>query len=192
MVLLLVHLLTAGQDIKKVNHIEFKFGWKFFASIPTFMTPYAFQSTFFTAFATLKHKTTKNGLTAEVIGKVCAFFVYMISLVIAFELFGQGVESNMLKNISEEKGVFPFILQSIFMIVAVVHIPIIFFIGKECILIVFDQLTRGSYTRDTQKITSKISNQNPQNPDMEDQSHQQNNVKTGENHKNLHEEKESH
>ena len=92
----------------------------------------------------------------------------MSSLIIAFELFGQGVDSNMLKNIAEESGVLPLILQSIFMIVAVMHIPIIFFIGKESILIVFDQLTRGSYTKGTQKITSKVSNKESQNPDLQD------------------------
>mmetsp|Transcript_1233 Transcript_1233/g.1246 ORF Transcript_1233/g.1246 Transcript_1233/m.1246 type:complete len:166 (+) Transcript_1233:888-1385(+) len=48
----------------------------------------------------------------------------------------------MLKNVSEESGVIPIILLFLFMLIAVMHIPIIFFIGKEAVLVIFYELTK--------------------------------------------------
>eukprot|EP00345_Euplotes_harpa_P005442 CAMPEP_0168326990 /NCGR_PEP_ID=MMETSP0213-20121227/5640_1 /TAXON_ID=151035 /ORGANISM="Euplotes harpa, Strain FSP1.4" /LENGTH=164 /DNA_ID=CAMNT_0008329827 /DNA_START=888 /DNA_END=1382 /DNA_ORIENTATION=+ len=48
----------------------------------------------------------------------------------------------MLKNVSEESGVIPIILLFLFMLIEVVHIPIIFFIGKEAVLIIFYEITK--------------------------------------------------
>eukprot|EP00345_Euplotes_harpa_P013255 CAMPEP_0168342102 /NCGR_PEP_ID=MMETSP0213-20121227/15150_1 /TAXON_ID=151035 /ORGANISM="Euplotes harpa, Strain FSP1.4" /LENGTH=162 /DNA_ID=CAMNT_0008348847 /DNA_START=359 /DNA_END=847 /DNA_ORIENTATION=+ len=50
----------------------------------------------------------------------------------------------MLKSVSEENGVIPVILLFLFLVIAVMHIPIIFFIGKEAVLIICYNLTKKS------------------------------------------------
>eukprot|EP00345_Euplotes_harpa_P017465 CAMPEP_0168341822 /NCGR_PEP_ID=MMETSP0213-20121227/14965_1 /TAXON_ID=151035 /ORGANISM="Euplotes harpa, Strain FSP1.4" /LENGTH=162 /DNA_ID=CAMNT_0008348477 /DNA_START=890 /DNA_END=1378 /DNA_ORIENTATION=- len=50
----------------------------------------------------------------------------------------------MLKSVSEENGVIPVILLFLFLVIAIMHIPIIFFIGKEAVLIIFYNLTKKS------------------------------------------------
>jgi hypothetical protein len=37
-------------------------------------------------------------------------------------------------------------LMGMFMMIAAMHIPIVFFIGKECILIIIDEIMRKSAT----------------------------------------------
>jgi hypothetical protein len=61
-------------------------------------------------------------------------------------LYGENVESNLLKNLTGESGALPIILELIFLVIAVVHIPIIFYVGKEAVLIMFDEATRKSYS----------------------------------------------
>jgi amino acid permease len=148
MILFTVHYLMSNPDSEKeVKHSEMNFDLNMIASIPTFLTTYAFQATFFSAFSTLKNQTNKNGICADILGKLVAFIVYILSPVIAFQLYGENVSTNMLKNVAEESGVLPTILQILFLIIAVMHIPLIFYIGKENVLIMFDQLTRGSYSQ---------------------------------------------
>ena len=53
----------------------------------------------------------------------------------------------MLKNVAKDNGVIPVILLFIYMMIAVIHIPIIYFIGKEGVLIFFDEATRRSYSK---------------------------------------------
>lgn len=62
----------------------------------------------------------------------------------------------MLKNIADDSGVIQTIQLFLYLIIAVVHIPIIFFIGKEAVLIVFDEITRKSYSKS--KGTSSVAN----------------------------------
>jgi hypothetical protein len=76
-----------------------------------------------------------------------AFTVYIISTAITLELYGKNAVTNMLKNVSDESGVLPTILQILFLIIAVIRIPIIFYIGKENVPIVLDQLTREKTPR---------------------------------------------
>ena len=66
---------------------------------------------------------------------------------LSFELYGEDVKSNLLLNVSEEHSVLPTILQFLFIAIAVVHIPLIFFAGKEAVLIIFDEITRKSYSQ---------------------------------------------
>ena len=58
----------------------------------------------------------------------------------------------MLIGLLSSGGILPIILLIIFLLIAVMHIPIIFYIGKEAILIMFDELTRRSYSKKTAVI----------------------------------------
>jgi len=76
-----------------------------------------------------------------------AFLVYLVTPLLAFGLYGSNVESNLLINIGEEKDALAIILEIMFLFIAITHIPIIFFIGKEAVLIMFDEATRQSYSK---------------------------------------------
>lgn len=148
LILLFVHFLESDpHPEKEVDHFESQTNWAFFAAIPTFLTANTFQTSLFPAFATLKNKTNLNGSLADGLARIIAFFVYLVSPLLAFAIFGHDVEKNFLKSISMEAGVIPTILQFLFLIIAVMHIPIIFYVGKQAALIVFDEITRGSYSR---------------------------------------------
>jgi amino acid permease len=156
LLLFILHYFVSDPKPKdKVDHKNMFFSMKTIEAIPTFLSTYSFHVTYFSAFSTLKNPTDKNGLCAITASKLIAFSVYMISPAIAFELYGEKVGTNMLKNVSEESGVLPTILQIIFLIIAVLHIPIIFYVGKENILIAFDQMTRGSYNPKIEKIEER-------------------------------------
>lgn len=149
--LLFIHYLISDPDPeKKEDVVDSTLNVKFFAAIPTIITSYSLQPSLFTAFGSLRNKTTKNGLIAGWTAIGICFIVYLITPLLAFGLYGSGVKGNLLINISKEEGALPIILKCIFIIIAVVKIPIIFFIGKEAILIMFDEATRRSYTRPQQ------------------------------------------
>ena len=130
----------------EADHLETSLTWKFFSALPTMVTIYTFQSSFFTAFSALKNKTKRNGQLADGSARIMMFLTYTISPLIAFALYGKNIKSNLLLNIAKDTGVIPIILMFLFMIIAALTIPIVFFIGKEAVLIIFDEITRGSYS----------------------------------------------
>lgn len=130
----------------EADHLDTSLTWRFFSSLPTIITINTFQSSFFTAFAALKNKTKWNGQAADGSGRIVAFLTYTICPLIAFVLYGENIKSNLLLNIAKDKGVIPVILMFLFMIISALTIPIVFFVGKEAVLIMFDETTRGSYS----------------------------------------------
>ena len=128
---------------------------KFFTGLPTLIASYALQGVFFTAFASLKNKTNKNGILSDAFARYIIFVVYITSPLIAYGLYGQNIEKNLLKSITEEAGTIPVILQIIFIFVPAMGIPTIFFVGKEAILIIFDEITRGSYSKQNRLFTQQ-------------------------------------
>ena len=152
--LFFVHFLTSNPSPEPTaNLFDTKISIKFFTGFPTLITSYALQSAFFTAYASLKKKTNKNGLLADIYGRLVVFVVYITSPLIAYGLYGDNIEKNLLKSVTEETGVMPVILEVTFILVPAMGIPTIFFVGKEAILIIFDEITRGSYSKQNKLLT---------------------------------------
>ena len=120
---------------------------KFFVSLPTIIASYSVHPSFFTAFSALKNKTTRNGVTTAIMSISILFGVYILTPLIAFGVYGPKIKSNMLMNIASDHGPLTIILLFLYMAIAIMHIPIIFFVGKEAVLIIFDEATRRSYSR---------------------------------------------
>jgi amino acid permease len=155
--LLTIHFFTSDPAPEPTQDLtETKFDVKFYASLPTVIVAFAYSSSLFTVFGSLKNKTIKNGLKAAYTAIWVGFIVYTVIPLIGFGLYGANIQSNLLKNIAEEAGVFPTIIECIFMVIAIMHIPICFFIGKEAFLIMFDEATRGSYTSQGIKVASDL------------------------------------
>ena len=134
-VLLFIHYLTSNPNPEpKKSLTDATLNLKFFASIPTMIVSFAFHPSLFTAFDSLREKSTLNGLKAGWGAVLIAYITYSITPLLGFGLYGANVHANLLVDISLEEGTIPVILQIIFLVIAVVHIPIIFFIGKEALL----------------------------------------------------------
>ena len=170
--LFLVHYLTSQNNPSSQSHFaKENIGVKTFAFLPTFATSYSIHPSFFTAFLAMKNKTTINGLKTAILAQVIFFWVYISTPLISFGLYGTGVKSNMLKSVASEDGVISVVLLMIFLWIAVIHIPLIFFFGKEWILIVFDEAVRRSYSKNKvtieAKSTTEIKNNDEQPADIE-------------------------
>lgn len=151
--LFFIHFLTADNHTEsKAGLLDTEINVKFFTGFPTIISAYAFQTTFFTPFASLKNKTNKNGQLADLYSRVLVFIIYNTVWLLAYGLYGGDVEKDLLKNVSEEDGVLPIILESIFLLVSMMAIPIIFFLGKEAVLIIFDEITRKSYSKQNKEL----------------------------------------
>jgi len=134
-----------------------KINVKFFSGIPTFIASYAFQISFFTAFANMKYQKTRNGQLADLFGRLVIFSVYTSIPFIAYSIYGDNMKTNLLKTVVSDKSAFAYVLQSIFLLVSIMAIPPNFFIGKEAVLIIFDEITRRSYSQhNTRMLRRKI------------------------------------
>lgn len=153
MFLLFLHYLTSDPSPdQKEDLLNTTFDLKFLASYPTIPSIYSLNPSFFTVFGSLRNKSKKNGLITGTIAAISLFLIYITVPLLAFGLYGHDVKKNLLVNISKESGVLPTILQFLFLAIAIVHIPVVFFIGKEAVLIIFDEITRRSYSRPPRKV----------------------------------------
>jgi len=160
--LLFIHYLVSDPNpVAKIDLKETTLNIQFIAAFPTLISSYSINPAFFTAFASLKNKTNTNGILAGTLTLIIIFCVYVSSPLLAYALYGAAIKPNLLKNVSLEHDILPTILQFIFMIVAILHIPIIFFIGKEAVLIIFDEATRRSYSRPKNKVEPNVAPPKP-------------------------------
>lgn len=140
----------------RVDILDTKFDVKFFAVLPTLFASYGFQGSYFTAYASLKNKTNKRGILADFYGRILLYVILNATIFIAFGLYGDKIEKNLLKTLSFEDGILPAFLEAIFLLVPALAIPIIFFMGKEAALVIFDEITRKSYSKQNKAQTDKL------------------------------------
>lgn len=70
------------------------------------------------------------------IGLSTAGIIYTISIFISVYAFGSNIHSDILANVGENNGWETYILGALFAIVGSLHIPLIFFVAKEALLII--------------------------------------------------------
>ena len=135
-----------GEDISDYNMSKIHFDMKLLANIPTLILSYGFQSAFFPAYNSLKHKNDKNGMKATIGSFTICFVVYVSIIVVSLFTYGEHIEENILINVGKSSDAFSVILQIIFLIISAMHIPMVYFIGKENVLIIVDEFVRRSYS----------------------------------------------
>lgn len=128
------------------------------ANIPTILLSYAFQSAFFPAFESLSNKTDKKGLLASGLSMGFCFVIYMSISIISVLAFGTEIKSDVLLNLGVYSDFLTIILMIMFMIIAAMHIPIVFFVGKDSLLIIIDELVRRSTSESKCRLQSNIDN----------------------------------
>ena len=125
---------------------------EFWASFPTILTSYANNTSYYVAFNALKDKTLKNGLKTGIISLLVMFWTYQASSLLSYGLYEGSIKSNMLVGLLSMEGPLPIILLILFLFISIMHIPLIFYIGKESILIIFDEATRRSYSKNQEVL----------------------------------------
>lgn len=145
LILLFVHFMTSDPQVEEhVDLLDFTPNVATFAFLPAMMSWFGFVPAFFQAHGSLKKPTIANGMKAAIEVTLFCFFIYNVVAIIAFRLYGHDIKSNMLLNIGDESGALPIILKVLFLIIAFMHIPIIFFVAKESVLIVFFNMIKKS------------------------------------------------
>ncbi len=110
---------------------------------------YAFQSSFYPAYNSLRVKNHRNGIYMTTVSIVFVFFVYVSIALVTIFAFGDEIDDNILANISDNEGDasndwMDYILMVMFIIITAMHIPIGFFVGKESVIIIIDEIMRGT------------------------------------------------
>lgn len=123
-----------------------KFDLETLANVPTIFLAYGFQSAFFPAYTSLKDKTDANGIKTTVGSFTFCIIVYVATSIVALLKFGTDLKGNILENVSDLDGAIPIIISIIFLLIAMMHIPIVLFVGKEAVLIIIDEIMRKSYS----------------------------------------------
>lgn len=112
MILFFVHYLVSDSKAEdNVDLLYTNLNLEFFSLIPTMLSTYTFQTSFFSAFVALKNKTNVNGHIADTGARIGNFFVFVTMPLLSYGLYGNSVQSNLLGNIAEEKNVLAIILQ---------------------------------------------------------------------------------
>lgn len=135
-----------GEDISDYNMSEINFDIKLLANIPTLMLSYGFQSAFFPAYNSLKVKNDRNAMKAVLGSFTICFTIYMSIILVSLFTYGNTIDENILTNVGKSSDTFSIILQIIFLVIATMHIPIVYFVGKENVLIIVDELVRRTYS----------------------------------------------
>jgi amino acid permease len=135
-----------GEDTSDYNMSKIHWNIDLLANIPTLILSYSFQSAFFPAYNSLKQKNDRNGMKATFGAFTICFVIYVSIIVVSMLTYGDKIEENILTNVGESSDVLSILLQIIFLIISAMHIPMVYFIGKENVLIIFDEIARKSYS----------------------------------------------
>lgn len=168
-------VLVAVEGTSNFNFAEIskpKFNLEMLANVPTVFLAYGFQSAFFPAYQSLKDKTDAKGMKATVASFSFCVVVYIAASLVALLKFGTKLKGNVLENVSDLTGPLSIIIDLVFLLIAMMHIPIVLFVGKEALLIIIDEAMRGSYSTkpraiidDAYNLRDSIAPRN--NPDAE-------------------------
>lgn len=85
-------------------------------------------------------------------GLLYASTVYMAVGLFAVMLFGKNIQGDILLNFGESKNEFKFILLSLYLCLAAMHIPVIFFVGKESLLEMYAELAKGAVSSEMDSL----------------------------------------
>ena len=130
------YFIAEPNPSNKIDYEETTISTKIISVIPTIIASWSLATIFFASFGSLKHQSTKSGLTSSAIGLILMGIIFISSPILAFGMYGKSIKSNLLLNIANENGVIPVVLLIIFLFVAIVHVPIISFNDKEALMII--------------------------------------------------------
>jgi amino acid permease len=132
--ILSVSVLLDEDGIGNINFQKFsepKFNLNLLGTIPIVLFAYQFQSSFYPIYSSLENKTPANGMKSIIYALIFCSTVYIIMSVVAVLKYGEDLEGDVLTNIGDTPGTLPIIIDIIFLIIMVMHIPLIFSLQKN-------------------------------------------------------------
>jgi amino acid permease len=104
--------------------------------VMTILVSVAFQTVFFPVLNNLKDNSKSHMMKTSASALSTAALIYTGVALISIYAFGHGVQSDILKNVVNNDGWETIVLGVLFAIVGSLHIPLIFFVAKEAMLII--------------------------------------------------------
>ena len=141
------YAISNPSDNPKTDMTETRASLRFWASIPTILASYAIHNSYYAGFNALKEKTCKNGLKVGTISLLIMFFTYQATSLLSYGLYGGNIKPNMLIGLLSFEGILPVMLLIIFLFIVVMYIPTLFFIGKDAVFMMYDELTKKSISK---------------------------------------------
>lgn len=135
-----------GEGIGKHQIATMNWDLKFLSSTPTFLLSFGSQMSFLPIVNTSKKKSTRNGLRVAIYTFSTCFLIYFSIAIVSIFLYSTDLYENILDNIQNHFDVLSIMVLLMFLITSAIHIPFVFFIGKDNMLVMFDELMRGTYS----------------------------------------------
>jgi len=112
----------------------------YFRTAPNIFLAYWFQQSFFTVFKSLEHQTDENGWKLTYRSFFISATIYGFVTFLSIAMFGDEMESDVMNNIAKSKHALKYFCLILFLVIAAMHTPIIFFVGKEGLLVFYAEL----------------------------------------------------
>jgi amino acid permease len=102
----------------------------------TILVGVSFQTVFFPVLNNLEDNSKKNVMKTGFSALLVAAFIYTTVVLVSIYAFGHEIRSDILKNVVSNDGWETIVLGILFAIVGSLHIPLIFYVAKEAMLII--------------------------------------------------------
>lgn len=112
----------------------------YFQTAPNIFLAYCFQQSFFTVYKSLKEQNDVNAWKITYRSFAVSATIYFIVTLLSIALFGEELKSDVMHNIARSKYVLKYFCSILFLVIAAMHTPIIFFVGKEKFLTFYTEL----------------------------------------------------
>jgi len=120
--------------------------------IPTMALLFSLQPMFPTLAKSMKRTGDTNVMKRTITGLILVASLFLLLSLICLLLFGKDIQGDILLNFGESKNEFKFILLSLYLCLAAMHIPVIFFVGKESLLEMYAELAKGAVSSEMDSL----------------------------------------
>ena len=171
-ILFLVQLLTLGgienHDEDYGQYYEVTFDLNLVTGFNIIVLAMGYHTNLFPTYNAFgAKKSNKLGLQAIVVASVLSTLIYITLGILSIYIFGTDLEASVLDNVDQETNVYSYIIRACFLLVLAFHIPYIFFVTKESLLIIYDEAKNRTMATEIETKLQAREQQNSNNRDGE-------------------------